>query len=165
MSSAYFLKLSSRTFHALYRVNLRCIRIFWYAFLHNNRNTLLPENTNLYFVISRCSVFVVFSFHSSFALFHTCISERDCTALQIRYSAMTFCFHWLHRQLPGILSYKSTVTKELFVRFEVLTAARTKMTVFWVVAPCSLVHGATTQKTAIFNSSLTNETYSGKKHI
>jgi hypothetical protein len=48
--------------------------------------------------------------------------------------------------------------------FEVLTAVITKMTVFWVVAPCSLVEvtqrfrgpcclhhqGATTQKTAIF---------------
>jgi hypothetical protein len=42
------------------------------------------------------------------------------------------------------------------VRFEVLTAARIKMAVFWVVAPCSLVEvyrrfrGFTIQKTAIF---------------
>jgi hypothetical protein len=57
------------------------------------------------------------------------------------------------------------------IEFEVLTAVSTKMTVFWVVAQCSLVvvyqrvggpcclhhqgdetrlHGATTQKTAIF---------------
>jgi hypothetical protein len=46
---------------------------------------------------------------------------------------------------------------------QVLTAVRTKLAVFWVVAPCSLVevslkcqqtftrlHGATTQKAAIF---------------
>jgi hypothetical protein len=57
------------------------------------------------------------------------------------------------------------------VGFEVLTAVSTKMSVFWVVAPCSLVevyqrfrgpcglhyrpdelHGATTQKTTIFDS-------------
>jgi hypothetical protein len=51
------------------------------------------------------------------------------------------------------------------VKFEVITAANMKMAVFWVVDPCSLVevyrrfrgacclnhHGATTQKTAIFN--------------
>jgi hypothetical protein len=38
------------------------------------------------------------------------------------------------------------------VGFDVLTAVSTKMAVFWVVAPCSLVelHGATSQKTAIF---------------
>jgi hypothetical protein len=54
------------------------------------------------------------------------------------------------------------------MRFQVLTAASLKMAVFWDVAPCSLVegvsqqtplksrltssrlHGATTQKTAIF---------------
>jgi hypothetical protein len=43
-----------------------------------------------------------------------------------------------------------TVTKtENIVGFEVLTAVITKMVVFWVVAPCSLVEVATTQKTAI----------------
>jgi hypothetical protein len=44
------------------------------------------------------------------------------------------------------------------VGFEVLTVVSMKIAVFWVVAPCSLVevyqstrlHGATTQKTAIF---------------
>jgi hypothetical protein len=36
------------------------------------------------------------------------------------------------------------------VGFEVLTAVSTKMTVFWVVAPCTRLHGATIQKTAIF---------------
>jgi hypothetical protein len=42
-----------------------------------------------------------------------------------------------------------------YVGFEVLTAVSTKMAVFWVVAPFSLVevyqqvNGATTQKTAI----------------
>jgi hypothetical protein len=35
----------------------------------------------------------------------------------------------------------------LYVRFQVLTAASTKMVVFWVVAPCSLV-----TQTAIFSS-------------
>jgi hypothetical protein len=35
------------------------------------------------------------------------------------------------------------------VGFEVLTAVSTKMAVFWVVAPCTRLHGATTQKTAI----------------
>jgi hypothetical protein len=49
-----------------------------------------------------------------------------------------------------------TVTKDL-VGFEVFTAVSMKIAVFWVVAPCSL-HGATTQKTAIF----TNDVF-GKK--
>jgi tryptophan-rich sensory protein len=31
------------------------------------------------------------------------------------------------------------VYSEIFVRFEVLTAASMKMVVFWFVAPCSLV--------------------------
>jgi hypothetical protein len=41
-----------------------------------------------------------------------------------------------------------------YVGFEVLTAVRMKMAVFWVVAPCRLVevYGATTQKTAIFDN-------------
>jgi tryptophan-rich sensory protein len=38
-----------------------------------------------------------------------------------------------------------------FVGFDILIAASTKMAVLWIVAPCSLVEGATTQKTAIFN--------------
>jgi hypothetical protein len=57
-------------------------------------------------------------------------------------------------------------TTYYFAGFEVLTAVSTKMAVFWVVAPCSVVEvyqrfrgpcclhhqgdGATTQKTAIF---------------
>jgi hypothetical protein len=36
------------------------------------------------------------------------------------------------------------------VGFEVLTAVSMKMAVFWVVAPPTRLHGATTQKTAIF---------------
>jgi hypothetical protein len=36
------------------------------------------------------------------------------------------------------------------LRSEVLTAASMKMAVFWVVAPCTRLHAATTQKTAIF---------------
>jgi hypothetical protein len=43
-----------------------------------------------------------------------------------------------------------TPTISILVGFEVLTAASIEMTVFWVVPSCSL-HGATTQKTAIFN--------------
>jgi hypothetical protein len=34
---------------------------------------------------------------------------------------------------------QETCLKEVYVRFQVLTAASTKMAVFWVVAPCSLV--------------------------
>jgi hypothetical protein len=34
--------------------------------------------------------------------------------------------------------------------FEVLTVVSTKMAVFWVVATCARLHGATTQKTSIF---------------
>jgi hypothetical protein len=33
--------------------------------------------------------------------------------------------------------------------FEVFSAASIKMAVFWVVAPCTRLHGSTTQKTAV----------------
>jgi hypothetical protein len=60
--------------------------------------------------------------------------------------------------LPNIITYVNAVG------FEVLAAVSTKMAVFWVVVPCSLVEvyrrfggpcclhhqGATTQKTAIY---------------
>jgi hypothetical protein len=40
--------------------------------------------------------------------------------------------------------------KEFYVEFEVFTAVKMKMAVFWAVAHSTRLHGATTQKTAIF---------------
>jgi hypothetical protein len=37
------------------------------------------------------------------------------------------------------LAWESTFMKSFLIGFEVFTAASTKMAVFWVVAPCSLV--------------------------
>jgi hypothetical protein len=62
---------------------------------------------------------------------------------------------------PSHCTHKSLRTEISYIRFQVLTAASMKMTVFWVVAWCSLVevyqcfssttlHGATTQETVIF---------------
>jgi hypothetical protein len=42
--------------------------------------------------------------------------------------------------------------QEFNVGFEVLTAVSMKIAVFWVVATSTRLHGATTQKTAIFRS-------------
>jgi hypothetical protein len=39
----------------------------------------------------------------------------------------------------GLLKLQYTWTQNIYLGFEVLTAASTKMAVFWVVAPCSLV--------------------------
>jgi hypothetical protein len=57
--------------------------------------------------------------------------------------------------IRGISGTKSEYVQPL-AEFEVLTAVSTKMAVFWVVAPTRL-HGATTQKTAIFVQSLDHE--------
>jgi hypothetical protein len=50
-------------------------------------------------------------------------------------------------------NYTRPIHKKCTVGFEVLTAVSTRMAVFWVVAPwqtSAKLHGATTQKTAIF---------------
>jgi hypothetical protein len=39
----------------------------------------------------------------------------------------------------GALTTQVIETRNVIVRFEVLTAASTKMAVFWAVAPCSLI--------------------------
>jgi hypothetical protein len=76
------------------------------------------------------------------------IQSADMTFLRISKDAW-----WL---LVLVKNKPSTTTKKIsYVGSEVLTAVSTKMAVFWVVPPCSLVdsttlHGATTQKTAIF---------------
>jgi hypothetical protein len=57
----------------------------------------------------------------------------------------------LVNKLPAYYVSRNFIT----VRFQVLTAASKKLTVFWVAAPCGLtvsarLHGATSQETVIF---------------
>jgi hypothetical protein len=49
-----------------------------------------------------------------------------------------------------IWSFHAANNITVYVGFEVITAVSTKMAVFWVVAPSTRLHGATTQKTAAF---------------
>jgi hypothetical protein len=48
----------------------------------NNCYTLLLENISLYFILQHVFFIHFFLFPSSYALFHTFISECDCTSLQ-----------------------------------------------------------------------------------
>jgi hypothetical protein len=45
----------------------------------------------------------------------------------------------IHASLSGRGCFVTAEKMSMFVGFEVLTAVSTKMAVFWVVAPCSLV--------------------------
>jgi hypothetical protein len=68
-----------------------------------------------------------------------------------------------YRDLIPLLPYNKG-----YVGFEVLTAVSTKMAVFWVVAPCSLVetstrlHSTTTQKTSHLNKGYVNTIFTDK---
>jgi hypothetical protein len=51
----------------------------------NNCYTLLLENISLYFILQHVFFIHFFLFPSSYALFHTFISECDCTSLEFFY--------------------------------------------------------------------------------
>jgi hypothetical protein len=59
------------------------------------------------------------------------------------------------RTVPLIATYCSVCV--ISVRFEVLTAASVKMTVFWVVAPCSLGRSLPTFHIALMEAARTSE--------
>jgi hypothetical protein len=59
--------------------------------------------------------------------------------VQIKKLGLTFLFLKTGSLIVSSLRSRNIVEKITFVGFEVLTAVSTKMVVFWVVAPCSLV--------------------------